>query len=597
MTPEHDVTVPLTRMLAGPLDYHQGTLRGVPLEQFKPRVAAPLVIGTPSRMLASYVVLQNHLPMMADYPSAYRRHPLTRVMAAVPATWDDTRALAAQVGEEVVIARRSGNDWWIGAMTDRHAREVRVSLSFLPPGMFRAEIYQDDLAAEHGFRRETREVTPADELSLPARRSGRRTRQVDTGSRTAAQVAAGVERRLRHARPGQMGADRHQSTRRTIRCRTICRSKSASRTASWKSCPRTSRRADCRIAPVKSSVDGRSGWGDGKCGPNCRARGACGPRSGCCPMGRGRPGRDRHHGESRQSADDHVERVSLADAEPGFTRLFRNRAADGDRRPARIVSRRFSHLRLRVGRQPAAVLRRRRAPRDVLQRRGGILPAETLRADATGHQHGDRRRLPAAPGRDDGLAAAIARRLGPRLRARRGTGHSDVQQRRLRRQRRLAGRLARLRQSHRRQTECARASRGGAQWHARVEDLRSGDRRGQLFRRDPKHQRRRRRAGACKALGVRAFAGGSDRSEGPRVDENRVLQPLGRLLRRPGDARSRRAGDCRRGDADRCLARLRTGSGGARRRGRGPADTCLRPGLQRAGSGPHRRGRVLERIR
>ena len=67
----------------------------VPLERFKPRVAAPVVIGTPSRMLASYVVLQNHLPMMADYPSAYRSTPLTRVVAAVPATWDETRALAA----------------------------------------------------------------------------------------------------------------------------------------------------------------------------------------------------------------------------------------------------------------------------------------------------------------------------------------------------------------------------------------------------------------------------------------------------------------------------------------------------------------------
>ena len=166
VTPEHDVTVPLTRMLAGPLDYHQGTLRGVPLERFVPRVAEPLVIGTPSRMLASYVVLQNHLPMMADYPSAYRRHPLTRVMSAVPATWDDTKALAARVGEEVVIARRSGSDWWIGAMTDRHAREVRLSLSFLPAGAFQAEIYRDDPAGGQGFKRETREVTSSDELNL-----------------------------------------------------------------------------------------------------------------------------------------------------------------------------------------------------------------------------------------------------------------------------------------------------------------------------------------------------------------------------------------------------------------------------------------------
>jgi len=172
VTPEHDVTVPLTRMLAGPLDYHQGTLRGVPLEQFKPRVAAPVVIGTPSRMLASYVVLQNHLPMMADYPSAYRSNPLTRVVAAMPATWDDTRALAARVGEEVAIARRSGNDWWIGAMTDRHAREVRIPLSFLQPGLYQAEIYRDDLAAEQGFKRETRKVMPVDELSLRLAASG-----------------------------------------------------------------------------------------------------------------------------------------------------------------------------------------------------------------------------------------------------------------------------------------------------------------------------------------------------------------------------------------------------------------------------------------
>jgi alpha-glucosidase len=153
-------------MLAGPLDYHQGTLRGVPLERFEPRVAAPVVIGTPVRMLATYVVLQNHLPMMADYPSAYRSSPLTRVMAAVPATWDDTRALAARVGEEVVVARRSGSDWWIGAMTDRRARQVRLPLSFLPAGMFQAEIYRDDLAAEHGFKRETRTVTSADEVNL-----------------------------------------------------------------------------------------------------------------------------------------------------------------------------------------------------------------------------------------------------------------------------------------------------------------------------------------------------------------------------------------------------------------------------------------------
>ncbi len=170
--PEHDVTVPLTRMLAGPLDYHQGTLRGVSVAEFRPRVAAPVVIGTPCRMLAMCVVFQNHLPMMADYPSAYRGHPLTKVLAGIPATWDDTRALEAKVGECVAIARRSGEDWWLGAMTNRVERELQIPLDFLGAGQYRAEIYQDNRAAAHKFASESRDVTASDVLPIRLAASG-----------------------------------------------------------------------------------------------------------------------------------------------------------------------------------------------------------------------------------------------------------------------------------------------------------------------------------------------------------------------------------------------------------------------------------------
>jgi alpha-glucosidase len=166
ISPEHDVTVPLTRMVAGPLDYHQGSLRGVPPASYRPKVQAPLVIGTPCRMLASYVVFQNHLPMLADYPTAYRRHPLTRVMTGIPATWDDTRAVAAKVGEYAVIARRSGEEWWIGAMTDSAAREFPISLDFLGLGRFRADIYSDDLGSPHQFAKLERDVTSTDVLPI-----------------------------------------------------------------------------------------------------------------------------------------------------------------------------------------------------------------------------------------------------------------------------------------------------------------------------------------------------------------------------------------------------------------------------------------------
>ncbi len=170
--PEHDITVSLTRMLSAPLDYHQGSFRGVTADRFSPRMAEPLVIGTPVRMLASYVVFQNHLPMAADYPSAYRRQPLAQMLSEVPATWDDTKALSAQMGEEVAIARRSGNDWWIGAMAGASPRELQLPLSFLPAGTFRAEIFRDDAAAEHGFARDSREVSPGDTLELKLAAAG-----------------------------------------------------------------------------------------------------------------------------------------------------------------------------------------------------------------------------------------------------------------------------------------------------------------------------------------------------------------------------------------------------------------------------------------
>lgn len=115
--------VPFTRMLAVPLDYHQGALRGVPVVEYRPRNAAPLVVGTPCHMLASYIVYQNHLPMVADYPSASRGHPALAMLVKIPATWDDTRCLAGSPGEYAIIARRSGADWYVGAMNGKKARD------------------------------------------------------------------------------------------------------------------------------------------------------------------------------------------------------------------------------------------------------------------------------------------------------------------------------------------------------------------------------------------------------------------------------------------------------------------------------------------
>ncbi|HVN82620.1 MAG TPA: glycoside hydrolase family 97 protein [Terriglobia bacterium] len=143
--PEHEVIVPFIRMLAGPLDFHQGSFHHVLLQDYKPRNIAPMVKGTRARTLASYVVFENHLPMMADYPAAYRGQPGLQFLRQVPTTWDETRVLNGAVGKYITIARRSRKDWYVGSMTDSNPRELTIPLDFIGPGKFVADVYADDL--------------------------------------------------------------------------------------------------------------------------------------------------------------------------------------------------------------------------------------------------------------------------------------------------------------------------------------------------------------------------------------------------------------------------------------------------------------------
>ena len=144
--PEHNLDIAFVRMLAGPLDYHQGGMRNVLPQDYKFRDVAPPVQGTRGHQLAMYVVYQNHLPMMADYPQAYRGQPGLKFLIEVPTTWDETRTLHAELGQCLVIARRKGNAWYLGGMTAAKQHELALPLDFLGKGSFEAELYQDDPA-------------------------------------------------------------------------------------------------------------------------------------------------------------------------------------------------------------------------------------------------------------------------------------------------------------------------------------------------------------------------------------------------------------------------------------------------------------------
>lgn len=130
-TPGHEATTPFTRMLAGPMDIHEGGFDAVSPAMFHNRNTAPQVIGTRARALATYIVEENELPMVADTPVNYLGATGFDFVASTPVAWDETRVLAGEVGRYVVVARRKGADWWLGAVTDEHARTLRVNLSML----------------------------------------------------------------------------------------------------------------------------------------------------------------------------------------------------------------------------------------------------------------------------------------------------------------------------------------------------------------------------------------------------------------------------------------------------------------------------------
>jgi alpha-glucosidase len=141
-TPRHNVTIPFTRMLSGPMDYTPGGFRNVTKEAFAPRNVAPVSMGTRAHQLAMYVVFDSPLQMLADYPEAYRGQPGAEFLKVVPASWDETRVLDGKIGEYVVIARRRGSQWFVGAMTDA-ARTLPVPLAFLGTGAFEGTVYAD----------------------------------------------------------------------------------------------------------------------------------------------------------------------------------------------------------------------------------------------------------------------------------------------------------------------------------------------------------------------------------------------------------------------------------------------------------------------
>jgi alpha-glucosidase len=142
-TPEHDLNMAFTRLIAGPMDYHLGGFRAVTSEKFKPHNIAPNVLGTRCLMLAMYVCYDNPNPMIADYPTAYIGQPGFDFLKLVPTWWDETKVIAAKPGELLVMARRKGQTWYLGGMSAKQPRDLELPLTFLGSGKYQARLWKD----------------------------------------------------------------------------------------------------------------------------------------------------------------------------------------------------------------------------------------------------------------------------------------------------------------------------------------------------------------------------------------------------------------------------------------------------------------------
>jgi alpha-glucosidase len=148
-SPAHDVTLPFTRMLAGSFDYEPGILNNATQKGFTPIEGMVMSQGTRCHQLAMFVVYDNPMQIFSGNPSqAWLETEFMELLGSVPTTWDETNIIDGKVGEFIVTARKKGEKWFIGGMTDWYSRDINIKCDFLDAGNYKATICKDGVNAD-----------------------------------------------------------------------------------------------------------------------------------------------------------------------------------------------------------------------------------------------------------------------------------------------------------------------------------------------------------------------------------------------------------------------------------------------------------------
>ena len=146
---EHNLVLPFTRMLAGPMDYEPGFLNNATQKSFRNVEGNPMSLGTRSNQLAMYIVYDNPMQFFSGNPSQGFQEPqFMELLGSIPAGWEETNILDAKVGNYIISARRKNQDWYIGGMCDWSGKTAAINLSFLPAGKYLATLCKDGVNAD-----------------------------------------------------------------------------------------------------------------------------------------------------------------------------------------------------------------------------------------------------------------------------------------------------------------------------------------------------------------------------------------------------------------------------------------------------------------
>ncbi len=177
--PDNSIYLPFMRNAVGPMDFTPGAMINMQPEVYRAARPNAAAIGTRVNQLALYVVFESGIQMLADNPTLYYRNlDCTEFITSVPTTWDETKALVANVGEVAIVAKRKGEKWFIGGITNgkEKTREIELNFDFLEKGKtYTMTYFEDGINAGRqamDYRKKTMQVKAGDKMTIKMVRNG-----------------------------------------------------------------------------------------------------------------------------------------------------------------------------------------------------------------------------------------------------------------------------------------------------------------------------------------------------------------------------------------------------------------------------------------